>query len=167
MSFWGTVAAVITAKVLWILIDEFITVKGIKALGNQLSKDKIRTINITIPEPEEEEVIEPKPIEQTKQEVVIEGLKHLFVTQSIDTRIESALPLLAKIQQQGNAMKEANIFEAWAERLVEGTWQLPDTPEKQQQLVELMSQDLPVGADATNATEQLYELLGGDTNFTN
>ncbi|WP_086980630.1 DNA gyrase/topoisomerase IV subunit A, partial [Elizabethkingia miricola] len=41
-----------------LLIDEFITVKGIKALGNQLSKDKIRTINITIPEPEEEEVIE-------------------------------------------------------------------------------------------------------------
>ncbi|HBN6700627.1 TPA: DNA gyrase/topoisomerase IV subunit A [Elizabethkingia anophelis] len=44
-----------------ILIDEFITVKGIKALGNQLSKDKIRTINITIPEPEEEEVIEEVP----------------------------------------------------------------------------------------------------------
>ena len=44
-----------------ILIDEFITVKGIKALGNQLSKDKIRTINITIPEPEEEEIIEEIP----------------------------------------------------------------------------------------------------------
>ncbi|KUY21214.1 DNA topoisomerase IV [Elizabethkingia miricola] len=44
-----------------VLIDEFITVKGIKALGNQLSKDKIRTINITIPEPEEEEVIEEIP----------------------------------------------------------------------------------------------------------
>ncbi|CAM3536919.1 DNA gyrase/topoisomerase IV subunit A [Elizabethkingia occulta] len=44
-----------------ILIDDFITVKGIKALGNQLSKDKIRTINITIPEPEEEEVIEEIP----------------------------------------------------------------------------------------------------------
>ncbi|MCT4143613.1 DNA gyrase/topoisomerase IV subunit A [Elizabethkingia anophelis] len=44
-----------------ILIDEFITVKGIKALGNQLSKDKIRTINITIPEPEEKEVIEEIP----------------------------------------------------------------------------------------------------------
>lgn len=40
-----------------ILVDEFITVKGIKALGNQLSKDKIRTINISIPEPEEEEEI--------------------------------------------------------------------------------------------------------------
>jgi hypothetical protein len=105
------------------------------------------------------------PAKITEEEVVIEGLKHLFVTQSIDTRIESALPLLAKIQQQGTAMKEANIFEAWAERLVEGTWQTPDTPEKQQQLLELMSTDLPVGADATNVTEQLYDLLGDDELF--
>jgi hypothetical protein len=87
------------------------------------------------------------------------------VTQSIDQRIEDALPLIAKIQQQENAMKEANIFEAWANNLMEGTWQLPDTPEKQAKLVELMSQDLPVGADATNATEQLYDLLGDDELF--
>jgi hypothetical protein len=103
--------------------------------------------------------------EPTEQEVVIEGLKHLFVTQSIDSRIEDALPLLAKIQQQENAMKEANIFEAWAEKLVEGTWQTPDTPEKQSQLIELLSKDLVVGADATNATEQLYDLLGDDELF--
>jgi len=105
------------------------------------------------------------PAEITEQEVVIEGLKHLFVTQSIDNRIESALPLLARIQQQGTAMKEANIFEAWAQRLTEGTWQLPDTPEKQNKLIELMQQDLPVGADATNVTEQLYDLLGDDHLF--
>ena len=105
------------------------------------------------------------PAEVTEEEVVIEGLKHLFVTQSIDTRIEQALPLLARIQQQGKAMKEANIFEAWAERLLEGTWQLPDTPEKQQDLIELMSQEQPVGADATNITEQLYGLLGDDHLF--
>jgi hypothetical protein len=105
------------------------------------------------------------PTDVTEESVVIEGLKHLFVTQSIDQRIEDALPLIARIQQQGTAMKEANIFEAWAERLVEGTWQLPDTPEKQKQLVELMSQDLPVGADATNVTEQLYDLLGDDHLF--
>ena len=105
------------------------------------------------------------PAEITEEEVVIEGLKHLFVTQSIDTRIESALPLLAKIQQQGTAMKEANIFEAWASRLLEGTWQTPDTPEKQEELIELMSKEQPVGADATNITEQLYGLLGDDHLF--
>ena len=36
-------------------IDEFITIKGIKAMGNQFAKDKVKTINITIPEPVEEE----------------------------------------------------------------------------------------------------------------
>lgn len=36
-----------------ISIDEFIAVKGIKAIGNQLTKNKVKAINITIPEPEE------------------------------------------------------------------------------------------------------------------
>ena len=35
-------------------IDEFISVKGIKAIGNQLTKNKVKAINITIPEPTEE-----------------------------------------------------------------------------------------------------------------
>jgi topoisomerase-4 subunit A len=36
-------------------IDEFIAVKGIKAIGNQFTKFKVKNINITIPEPDEEE----------------------------------------------------------------------------------------------------------------
>ncbi|SDR05779.1 topoisomerase-4 subunit A [Chryseobacterium soldanellicola] len=36
-------------------IDEFITVKGIKAIGNQFTKFKVKTINVNVPEPEEEE----------------------------------------------------------------------------------------------------------------
>lgn len=105
------------------------------------------------------------PEQATAESVVIEGLKHMFVTQSIDQRIEEALPLIARIQQQENAMKETEIFEAWADRLMEGTFSLPDTPEKQSRLIELLSKDLPVGADATNATEQLYDLLGDDKLF--
>ena len=101
----------------------------------------------------------------TEEEAVVEGLKHLFVTQSLDSRIEDALPLLARIQQQGNAMKEANIFEAWVNNLAEGTWSLPDDKEKQMKLVELLSKEFPVGPDATNATEQLYDLLGDDELF--
>ena len=105
------------------------------------------------------------PAEITEQDVVIESIKNLFVRETIDTRIEQALPVLARIQQQGQAMKEAHIFEAWANRLVEGTWATPDTPEKQAQLVELLSTEFPVGADATNATEQLYDLIGDDLLF--
>jgi len=105
------------------------------------------------------------PEQVTEQEVVIEGLKHLFVTQSLDHRIEEALPILARIQQQGTEMKEANIFEAWADQLMEGTWSTPDTPEKRSQLATLMSKEFPVGPDATNATEQLYDLLGDDILF--
>ena len=36
-------------------IDEFIAVKGIKAIGNQFTKFKVKAINITSPEPVEEE----------------------------------------------------------------------------------------------------------------
>lgn len=105
------------------------------------------------------------PAALTEESAVIEGLKHMFTTQSIDQRIEDALPLIARIQQQENTMKEADIFEAWADRLTEGTWATPDTPEKQSRLMQLLSKDLPVGADAVNATEQLYDLLGDDAMF--
>ncbi|AZA98947.1 DNA gyrase/topoisomerase IV subunit A [Chryseobacterium joostei] len=45
-------------------IDEFIAVKGIKAIGNQFTKFKVKAINITIPEPVEEE---PEVYEEPEQ----------------------------------------------------------------------------------------------------
>jgi len=105
------------------------------------------------------------PEQVTEEAVVIEGLKHLFITQTLDQRIEEALPILARIQQQGTEMKEANIFEAWARQLVEGTWATPDTPEKRATLAQLMSTEFPVGPDATNSTEQLYDIMGDDVLF--
>jgi hypothetical protein len=88
----------------------------------------------------------------------------MFVEQTLDSRIEAALPVLARLQQE-NRMKEADIFESWAERLTEGTWSLPETPEQQQRLQDLMSRELIVGPDATNATEQLDDLVGDDILF--
>ncbi|BCY28617.1 DNA gyrase/topoisomerase IV subunit A [Flavobacterium okayamense] len=60
---WKPMAEIIFSKVkgvqkdnLLVNLEEFIAVKGIKALGNQLTTDKIRQINLLEPEPEKMEV---------------------------------------------------------------------------------------------------------------
>ena len=105
------------------------------------------------------------PDQVGEAEALVENLRNLFVEQTLDARIEAALPTLAKIQQQGNNMKEAQIFENWINNLSEGTWALPETPEQQEKLNQLMSAELIVGPDAINATEQLYDLVGDDELF--
>jgi hypothetical protein len=103
------------------------------------------------------------PADVGAQEALVEDLKTMFIEQTLDTRIEAALPTLAKIQ--GNTMKEAYQFESWANNLVEGTWALPETPEAKDTLYSLLNQELPVGPDAANAKEQLYDILGDDQLF--
>ena len=105
------------------------------------------------------------PADIGDETALVEDLKTMFIEQTLDARIEAALPTLAKIQQRGNAMKEAQIFENWVNGIMEGTWALPDTPEAQAKLDELMSRELIVGPDATNATEQLYDVIGDDQLF--
>jgi hypothetical protein len=105
------------------------------------------------------------PADIGDETALVEDLKTMFIEQTLDARIEAALPTLAKIQQRGNAMKEAQIFENWINNITEGTWALPDTPEAQAKLNELMSKELIVGPDATNATEQLYDIIGDDVLF--
>jgi len=52
-------------------IDEFITVKGIKTIGNQFIKEKVKSINVVVPEKEEviEEVFAPVNTEIYDNEV--------------------------------------------------------------------------------------------------
>lgn len=99
-----------------------------------------------------------------EQQGLVEDIKTMFIEQTIDSRIEAALPVLAKIQR-GSTMKEADIFESWINNLAEGTWALPDTPEAKQKLADLLASELQVGPDATNATEQLYDVFGDDQLF--
>ena len=63
-------------------------------------------------------------------------------------------------------MKETQEFADHMQKVVEGTWALPDTPEAQQTLVDLLNQPtLPVGADAEDITAQLYDIIGDDELF--
>lgn len=106
-----------------------------------------------------------KPGNITDSDMVVEDLRSMFIETRIDPRIETALPMLAKIQQEVKAMKEAEIFESWAARLVEGTWSLPDTPEKMTELKTWFSEPRPLGPDAEDVTDVLYELIGDDSLF--
>ena len=106
------------------------------------------------------------PAAISDRELAVESIRNMFIEQSVDQRIEEALPILARLQTPDEpAMREADEFESWAAGITEGTWALPDAPDTQQQLKKLMSEPLIVGPDATNATEQLYNLVGDDELF--
>jgi hypothetical protein len=110
----------------------------------------------------------------TDSEVTTEAIRDMFIENSLDQRIEEALPILARLAipmavrtlaSDDDDMQEAAQFESWANNLVEGTWALPEGPQAIARINQLMADALPVGPDATNATEQLYDLLGDDQLF--
>ena len=113
---------------------------------------------------EYKETFKPALVED---EVNVEELKELFVKKTLDERIEQALPLVHKAY---NIMKENNNpfskqFESWANTIAEGSWALPDTEDEVGKLIELLAEPLPVGVDAQNATNALYNIVGNDQLF--
>ena len=117
---------------------------------------------------EEKSTFDPAAITET--EITAESIRNMFIEQSLDRRIEEAIPLLTKLAAKAESkpesrMKEIAEFEQWADTVTEGTWATPDTPESKATLKQLMSKELPVGQNATNATEQLYDIFGDDELF--
>ena len=103
------------------------------------------------------------PAEITDEDVIIEDLRHMFVEKNIDSRVEQALPLLAKLQQE-QKMKEANIFEEWVNFVVEDDsdsdeQKFPETKEQQAELIKLLDKELLVGADGFNVISQLSDIF--------
>lgn len=104
-----------------------------------------------------------KPMEVDAADMMVEDLRTMFIEQTLDARIESALPVLARLQQQRNTTKELTEFADWAAKITESTWALPDTPETMTSLEALLKEpELPVGADALDIKERLYDILGDD-----
>ena len=112
---------------------------------------------------EEREQFDPAAVTET--EIVVDEIRNMFVEQNVDYRIEQALPILARLNNRDNKMRELEEFESWAEEVNEGTWALPDSPDEQKRLDDILSKELIVGPDAVNATEQLYDLVGDDQLF--
>lgn len=119
---------------------------------------------------ESRDVFRPDQIRDS--ESTIGQIRTMFLEQTVDSRIEEALPILARLavpailsMADQDKMKEVNEFESWVDKIAEGTWSLPESPEQLARLEELMSEPLPVGPDAVNATEQLYDLVGDDELF--
>jgi hypothetical protein len=93
------------------------------------------------------------------------SLKEKFVKRTFDDRLEEALPLVYKAYNMKKENKFTEQFVNWAEAIAEGTWALPETDEDKQKLIDLLSQELPVGVDAQNATNALYDIFGDDRLF--
>ena len=76
---WRPVAEVVFAKLkgvqkenLVIDLEQFIAVKGIKALGKQLTADKLKQVNLLDPLPfDEPEEAQPEDIEVNKEEIIL------------------------------------------------------------------------------------------------
>lgn len=93
------------------------------------------------------------------------ALKEKFVKKIFDDRLEEALPIVQKAYEMKKNNKFAEYFESWANTVAEGSWALPDTEDEVGQLIELLSDPLPVGVDAQNATNALYNIIGDDRLF--
>jgi hypothetical protein len=110
---------------------------------------------------------DPAVLEQDS--AVVDALRGSFITKTVPTQIEEALPYIAQNLQPSQSkepiMKEFDQFANWAENVTEGTWAIPDDEAKIKELKNILAQPLPVGTDAMNATGVLYDIIGDDELF--
>ena len=92
------------------------------------------------------------------------NLTELFRTNTLDTRIESALPILSRLNLTITETNEASMFEAWADSLI-GEALIPNQPLQKEELIDLLGSDsdiIPLGPDASNAIGELSGILEKD-----
>jgi hypothetical protein len=104
------------------------------------------------------------PTDSSGAEKQLENLRNMFIEQSLDGRIEEALPIIARLtQKKEKPMREVEEFETWAKSIAEQ--QEPVDEIDIDKVKELMVNKIPVGADATNVSEQLYGLIDDQALF--
>jgi hypothetical protein len=104
----------------------------------------------------------------------------LLIPEGTDARVDEAIPTLVRVLASSmptqennpsigdsNDMRELKAFENWAQNISEGTWAIPDGEDAVEELRIMLANELPVGVDALNATEALYNVIGDDNLFDN
>ena len=94
----------------------------------------------------------------------VDAIKERFVKRTFNDKMEGALPLVYKAYNMKKNNKFAQQFESWANTVSEGTWATPKG-DQVTELITLLTKPLPVGVDAINATNALYNLIGDDQLF--
>lgn len=86
----------------------------------------------------------------------------MFMSNTLDPRIERAIPVLSKLKINLGEITEAEEFSEWADNIVEGL--TPELNKKIDELSKLLSGDseLPVGADALSVKGQLEPLIDNE-----
>jgi hypothetical protein len=93
-----------------------------------------------------------------------EDLTELFMNSSLDPRIESALPVLNRLNIKITETSESAMFEDWANEILDEALR-PTQPEQRDDLVELLGPDseyMALGANADSAIGQLQGVLQDD-----
>ncbi len=95
-------------------------------------------------------------------------LSEMFVTNTLDPRIENALPFLGKLSknlQESSSIEEVDMFEEWVSDVVESSL-IPKTAAQQDELFNVLNKEkLPFGPDASNVKNELSSLIHDDDLF--
>lgn len=103
----------------------------------------------------------------TDSENLAEEIRQMFIEQTLDQRIEEAIPVLVKLMHTESDMISQQIdeFDDWSRAVVEGNDTLPSTPGERKQLESMLATAMPVGPDAINAIQSLAEVFNDQELF--
>jgi len=106
----------------------------------------------------DEDVMESKETVTEESEEDLINKVAMWIYHESDSPISEIEHLLRQSGEVGNYMDAVSENK---EKVTEGTWSIPDTPEKVRELKDLMSKELP----ADEAQDKIYGILGDDELF--